>query len=153
MKKFAMLAGSAALLLTMVTGVMASRRHGDEVSIRNYARVTNDVETKADSGDNEISGRVVRRGRIETGNASATSDVFSDVNTTSLGCGCADDLTIRNNARVRNDVDTRADSGDNEIHGHYVGGGVIDTGRAHAEGLVTNYVNSTLVGGESSDPE
>jgi len=148
MKKLAALVGSAALLLSMTGVVMAHRRGGDDVSIRNYGRVTNDIETRADSGDNSIGGKLVRGGRIETGKVEAYSDIFTDVNSTVLGCGCTDDLSIRNYGKVRNDVETKADSGDNSIHGRWVSGGKIDTGKAFAGTVVETIVNFTMVAGE-----
>ena len=151
MKKFAALAGSAVLLLSMAGPAFASYwffGSDDDVSIRNYGRVTNDVETRADSGDNSIGGKFVWGGRIRTGDALAGSEVGNDVNSTVLGCGCLDgDLTIHNYGRVYNDVDTKADSGDNSIHGMLVGGGSIGTGGATAGSLVQSSVNFTMVGG------
>jgi hypothetical protein len=151
MKKFAALAGSAVMLLSMASTTFAFFPFfgSDDVSIRNYGRVTNDVETRADSGDNSIGGMFVGGGRITTGNALATSSVLNDVNSTVLGCGCLDgDLTIHNYGRVYNDVDTKADTGDNSIHGFVVHGGSIRTGGASAGSLVQNSVNFTMVGTE-----
>ena len=61
------------------------------------------------------------------------------------------DTRVRNYARVTNDVDVDADSGDNEVHGMFVHGGSIRTGSALAGGLVTNLVNTTITGGEAEE--
>ena len=151
MKKFAALAGSAVLLLSMAGPAFASHwffGSDDDVSIRNYGRVTNDVETRADSGDNSIGGMFVSGGRINTGAVAAGASLYTDVNSTVLGCGCLDgDLTIHNYGRVYNDVDTKADSGDNSIHGFVVHGGSIRTGGATAGSVLDTIVNFTMVGG------
>ena len=154
MKKVASLVGAGALLFGMVGSAFALDFHhffGSDTRVRNYARVTNDVDVDADSGDNEIGGKFVFGGRIRTGEATAVGDVFNDVNYTELGCGCDGDLSIRNRARVRNEVDVDADSGDNEVHGMFVHGGSIHTGGAMAGSLVTNLVNTTIMGGEAEE--
>jgi len=150
MKKVASLLGAGALLFGMVGSAFAFDFHhffGSDTRVRNYARVTNDVDVDADSGDNEIGGKFVFGGRIRTGDATAGAEVLNDVNYTELGCGCDGDLS----ARVRNDVDVDADSGDNEVHGMFVHGGSIRTGSALAGGLVTNLVNTTITGGEAEE--
>ncbi|KKU10297.1 MAG: hypothetical protein UX13_C0015G0006 [Candidatus Woesebacteria bacterium GW2011_GWB1_45_5] len=149
MKKIASLVGAGALLFSMVAPSFAFFDFlSDDISIRNYGRVSNDIEVEAETGDNEISGFKVFGGRIRTGDAFAVADVSNLVNTTSLDCGCLDgDLTVRNYGRVYNDVDVEAETGDNEIHGFWVFGGSINTGGAEAAGLVTNIVNTTTTGG------
>jgi len=57
-----------------------------------------------------------------------------------------DDVDIDNHAYVRNTVITKADTGDNSIGGKLVFGGDINTGDAEALGIVTNAVNTTVVG-------
>lgn len=149
MKKIASLVGAGAMILGMAVPAFAYVHHhsSDDTSVRNYARETNDVEVKADSGDNEIHGKYVRGGRILTGLADAYSELVNVVNTNDLNNG-GDDLTVRNYARVRNNVEVRADSGDNEIGGKYVRGGKIDTGDALAASVIDNTVNTTLTGSD-----
>lgn len=123
------------------------RWSSDDISIRNYARVSNDIEVEATTGDNEIEGFGIRGGRISTGTATAYGTLKNDVNYNEIGCDCTDgDLTVRNTARVRNELEVKAESGDNEIEGFMVGGGRIRTGTAYADGLVENFVNTNVVG-------
>lgn len=149
-------AGSAAALMLSATAVPAFASHwqwnnDDDVNITNWASVKNYVTTKADTGDNSISGKYVFGGAIDTGKAVAGTEVLNVVNDTTLDCGCLDgDLTIKNSAVVKNYVYTKADTGDNSISGKVVGGGDIDTGDATAGSLVQNIVNTTLVGDDGS---
>lgn len=148
-KKLAAVAASAALLLSATVPVFAHRRSDDDLVITNRnTRVTNEIEVKANTGGNEVTGghRHHGGGTIDTGSATiARVDVLSDVNNSTVtGCNCFDDVTITNTrTRVRNDVEVKANSGYNEVRGR----GDIDTGSARVEQvLVTNYVNTTLVG-------
>lgn len=146
-KKFAAAGASAVLFLSAATPAFAFWWNSDDVTVGNRAYVRNTVITKADSGDNSIHGKYVWGGKILTGDASAGADVFNQVNTVDLGCGCLDgDLTVWNKAYVKNFVYTKADSGDNEIHGKVVAGGRIWTGDAAAGAIVTNIVNTTVSG-------
>lgn len=155
MKKIAALVGSAALLFSMTGGVFATvlpwfppfPMSEDEATVKNYARVKNVVDTNSNTGFNSISGGFVWGGTIYTGPAGALSDVSNVVNANSLGCGCYDDLYIKNKARVRNYVTTDANSGFNSVSGGFVKGGVIGTGAAGAESWVSNVVNTNMVGG------
>jgi len=155
MKKFAALAGSAALLFSMAGGVFAFfpifPLQEDEATVKNYAKVKNEVETKAYTGYNEIGGKFVFGGKIKTGEAWALSAVSNTVNTNSLGCGCYDDLYIKNKASVRNEVLTKSVSGYNEIGGMMVKGGYIRSGSAGAESYIDNVVNTNLVGSEAGE--
>jgi len=150
MKKIASLMGAGALVLAMAIPAFAYDRHqrfSDDTRLSNYARVTNEVEVVADSGDNEIDGFFVTRGRISTGTATALGDVLTEANYNKIGCNdCNGDLSVRNRASVRNEVEVRADSGDNEIDGGFVGGGRIRTGAARGDGIVTTTVNTNIVG-------
>ncbi|WKZ26051.1 MAG: hypothetical protein QY322_01935 [bacterium] len=138
---------SGALVMMFVVPVMAyHRRSSDDTSVRNYGRVTNNVEVKADSGDNSISGKYVGGGRILTGIADAMSTLVNVVNTNDLGCGCDGDLSVKNMARVRNNVEVKADSGDNSISGKYVRRGMIGTGDAIATSVIESTVNTTVTG-------
>ena len=56
-----------------------------DVDIHNRARVGTRIYNKADSGDNEVHGKVVCGGRIRTGAATATSMVDNLVNTNIVG--------------------------------------------------------------------
>ena len=121
----------------------------DGIDIDNHAKVFTKVYTKADSGDNYINGSMVFGGKIVTGAASATSDLYTDVNSSMLGCyKCDGDVDIDNHARVYTKVYTKADSGDNYINGMCVGGGKITTGATNARSIVDSVVNFTLIGME-----
>jgi len=156
-KKLAIAASAGALFLSTASPAFGFFPFfsNDELVIRNTnTTVTNLVTTKADTGDNSIHGKMVFGGSIKTGDAWAESGVQNSVNFTSVeGCGCFDDVTIRNrDTSVLNDVYTRADSGDNSIHGMIVGGfhssgARIRTGDAGASALVMSDVNTTIVGG------
>ena len=146
LKKLIAGAVGAGLVLTMA-GAALALSWSDDVETSNFAVVKNVVITKADTGDNEIHGKVVGGGRITTGAATAVADVYNQVNTTEVGCGCLDgDVETHNFGVVKNFVVTKADTGDNEISGKYVFGGKIRTGDAGAMSLVTNVVNTTVVG-------
>ena len=120
----------------------------DDLTISNWGMVSNDVFTKADSGDNSIGGAFVNGGTIDTGNVTAVAQLTNNVNSSLVaGCNCFDDVTIRNGGMVFNDIYTKAYSGDNSIHGMFVGGGLIDSGNAEAGSIIENVVNFTLVGG------
>ena len=149
MKKLAALAGSAALLFSMTGSAFAIYFpffSQDEATIKNYAYVKNEVETKAFTGFNEITGGFVWGGDIYTGDAQAVAGVSNIVNANSLGCGCYDDLYLKNKARVRNEVETKAFTGFNTINGGFVKGGLIDAGAAGALSTVSNVVNTNVVG-------
>jgi hypothetical protein len=86
-------------------------------------------------------------GEILTGTAIASGSVLNDLNYNELGCGCYDDLYIKNKASVWNSVTTKANTGGNDLGGMWVGGGLIDTGDAGATSAIENIVNTNLVGG------
>lgn len=151
MKKLIGIAAGAGLVLTMTGAALAHR--SDDLLIKNTdTDVKNYVTTKADSGDNEIHGMIVggffSAPKIRTGAALASTVLSNEVNTTvAEGCGCFDDVTVKNrDTYVKNMITTKADSGDNEIHGKFVSGGKIYTGSATAGLSLSNIVNFTLLG-------
>ena len=156
MKKIAALAGAGALLLSLAgpafgcsifDGWTNCGGGSDDVTIHNKARVCTSVTTKADSGDNDIHGKYVWGGKIKTGLADATTWVKTQVNYNEVACpGCEGDVDIWNKAKVKTRVYTKADSGDNDIHGKCVGGAKIKTGGATAYSDVMSLVNFNLVG-------
>lgn len=119
--------------------------------------VTNDVLTLANTGFNGIFAEDVNGGSITTGNATAVSGVSNVVNTNVVDlCGCFDFddgdgalVFIKNeNTNVDNNVWTIANTGVNGIFASDdVNGGSIGTGNAVAAGVVTNVVNTNVVGG------
>ncbi len=122
----------------------------------NDAKVTNNVNVSASTGDNKIV--AVKgggnSGDISTGDATAFSTVENYVNdnTTkvSASCrrGCTADIKVinKNDARVRNTVDVSASTGGNGIVAVKGGGnsGDIRTGDAYADSLVVNVVNTNV---------
>jgi hypothetical protein len=154
LKKLIAGAAGAGLVLTMAGAALAFGWWNDELTVKNTdTTVKNYVTTKADSGDNEIHGKYVGGwfgggAKINTGDATAVTALDNVVNYTEVeGCGCFDDVTVKNrDTMLKNMVYTKADSGDNEIHGKYVKAGKINTGTATAVATLTNMVNFTMVG-------
>lgn len=150
-KKIAALAGAGVLLASMAGPALGCFGWwcdwSDEIGISNSATVTNIVGTVANTGHNDMGGKFVWGGGIDTGNATAGSGVINQVNWNEVGCDCVDgDITIGNRASVLNLVDTRANTGHNHLGGMCVGGGLIDTGNAGATSLVDNFINTNIVG-------
>lgn len=161
-KKIAITAAAGAIMLGAAVPAFAN---GDcewpwwcgsdlDLDIDNDAHVTNNVDTTANTGFNYIGGEydeVVVDGLIDTGNASALSVVWNDVNTNIVDlCDCLGDfhdvdIDIDNDAHVENNVNTTANTGFNGIGGVVVGG-TIDTGNADSAGVVSNFVNTNVVG-------
>jgi len=162
-KRLATVGAAGALLLASAVPVLASDRHhrsNDELNINqgNLAIVVNDVDNTADTGDNSIGGRHSGgSGRIVTGDALADVLVQTTANensaTVDVRCDCFDDVSVNqgNLAFVWNDVDNKADTGDNSVsggsssrHHHKSGGSVIRTGDATAIGTVQTLVNRNV---------
>lgn len=143
MKKLAAVGVGAAMFLATTVPVFAS------VNIFNGAEVINDILTAATTGGNFVTGEVVGGGAIDTGNATAGTQVDNDVNANDVDqwnwdCDCHD-VSITNEAGVLNIVATLADTGGNTIGGGLVDGGQIDTGNAGSASVVTNVVNTNVV--------
>lgn len=143
----------AGAMLAAASPVGAIWWGSDDAYVKNAdTYVKNVVETKADTGDNTIHGKYVggwfAMPKISTGDADAYAQLSNAVNLTTLaGCGCFDDVTVKNwDTTVKNYVTTKADTGDNSISGYKVFGGKIKTGNAVAGSLVENVVNMTMIG-------
>jgi len=157
MKKTITLTAVAALMLVLAAGSASAnnyrrynsnRNNDSKLMVSNMARVTNEVETEAETGENALYGKYVRGGRIVTGSANAASVLTNDVNRTEAGCDCYDNVKVRNRASVDNYLETEADSGDNEISARRsLRGGMIRTGNAGAASDVMNVVNTVMLGG------
>jgi len=152
-KKIAITAAAAGVMLSAAMPALANGDGGFLlVKIKNWAKVKNIVITTANTGGNDIHGKIVVGGDIDTGDAFAGADVSNTVNTNLVDlCDCLDGdgaaiVKIKNGAKVKNVVITTANTGDNSIHGKVVVGGDIDTGEAGAGALVTNVVNTNVVG-------
>ena len=135
----------------------------------NEAKIKNDVDANANSGDNRADRNTGGDVSVETGNASVDVDLKTAANSNSalisshggtgsvslkiLGNGDSRDndidldldhsvlLTQANFASVKNDVDANANSGDNRAKRNTGGDVTIDTGDAHAGVEVDNMVN------------
>ena len=139
-KKIIAIAAAGTMLALAAGPAFGSRWHhsSDDVTIINRASVRNKTVTIANTG------LVMGGGR--TGNARAVAYVSNDVNFTEVGCGCLDgDLTVNNRASVKNKTVTIANTG--LVMGGRRRGGRGGTGNAVADSVVTNAVNTTVVGG------
>lgn len=157
MKKLLMILPAFALVFAFAASADAwARRSSDDdlnVSNSNVARINQDVDADAETGENRTS-----RGDITTGRADALADALVDVNRNEAvvraACNCYDDVTVRNTNRlyVEQDVDADADTGDNVIMSRYSdrhshGGSDIETGEAvsSAYGDIVGNVNVVRV--------
>ncbi len=156
MKKLAVAAAGAALLLAVVAPAFADEHHdsSSSLTIKNESDLTNNVKTIANTGWNfggsahgdsltldEHHGH--ESGSILTGDALALAEVDNIVNTNDVsGCGCFKKVEIKNESDLTNNVLTVANTGRN-----FGGGSSISTGDAGAQALVTNVVNTNVVGG------
>src|SRR3989338_6777550 len=164
MKKIIAIATIAAFVLSATT---ASAFHwsSSDITVKNSnsAVVVNDVDSKADTGDNYAGGAdggnggnsgainnnngsdvensstgnggnggaagADSGGTVVTGNAGSEAGVMNVVNSNDTkvktDCGCKGDITVRNRNRafVANDVDSKADTGDNVAKGADGGNG------------------------------
>jgi len=144
-KKIIAAGAGAAVVLSMAVPAFA---WFDGPVIINKAKVKNKVVTVANTGLNRInSGDEVEGGKIKTGQALSWGEVNNAVNTNGVDCGC--EGLIVNKAKVKNKVYTIANTGANSINADEdVDGGRIRTGKADATSVVTNVVNTNVVGGE-----
>ena len=151
-KKIAITAAAAGVMLSAALPAFANGDGFLLVKIKNWAKVKNVVVTTANTGGNDIHGKIVVGGDIDTGNADAGALVTNTVNSNLVDlCDCLDGdgaaiVKIKNGAKVKNVVITTANTGDNSIHGKVVVGGDINTGDAGAGALVDNVVNTNIVG-------
>lgn len=136
----------------------------------NDTHVRNDVEAKAETGNNDANDNVGGGVSLKTGNVNSTVNLSTTANANLAevtggdsnkgvisafinGNGADSDNTIKldvenrtkidqdNDAHVDNDVDVKAETGDNDVN-HNVGGAVdVITGNADATVAVDNLVN------------
>jgi len=141
---------------------------GTWVAQDNVAIVRNDVEVRADSGDNSVDDSTGGDVKIDTGEAKATATITTSLNANVafvaggnggalelkiLGNGSDSDNEIdvelsanttlfqNNFAKVLNDVYVKADSGDNSVDDSTGGSVEIDTGAATAGATVDTMAN------------
>jgi len=139
----------------------------------NKAKVKNNVETTANTGDNEIKGE--ENSSIETGDATAISNTVNVINSNIIGENWLIaminiygewrgdlivpgkdlltlssteeydliDITNENKAEVENNIETTANTGENVIKGGDESN--IATGDAYADSQTLNYVNQNII--------
>ncbi len=147
-KKLAAVGVGAAMFLATAVPVFA-------LDIFNWADVTNEVNTSANTGGNTINSwwGGLFNNSIHTGAAGAGSQVNNVVNTNTVKspCGCLGETIITNGAGVLNMVNTSANTGENVINTwndneSLLGINSITTGPALSQAAVTNIVNTNTVG-------
>lgn len=160
MKKLAYAATAVATLFAFATPAVANdwwTPPQDTLEVKNiHTDTTNMVLTLGNSGLNFTSG-----GDVTTGKAEAIASVSNSVNFTGIaGCGCFDDIHIGNyGTDTNNYIFTVANSGLNftsEVKHDYKpslygggwsqGGSDVRTGAAYAKSVITNDINTTVVG-------
>ncbi len=152
------------------------------VNQNNTANVTNNIKTKADTGDNKANYNTGGNVEISTGNAGVTASVSNNLNSNvaEVDCCAANDTDVtisgngsksdnkvglvnsnttkvnqKNVANVTNDVDAKADTGDNKAGANTGGDVVITTGKAVVNVDVDTVANSNVArvgSGNSATP-
>ncbi|MEK7166577.1 MAG: hypothetical protein AAB874_07250 [Patescibacteria group bacterium] len=147
------------------------------VNQTNTANVKNDIDAKANTGDNSADDNTGGDINIDTGEAKALVEVSNKLNSNEaqVDCGgCPADVNVEvsgngtysqpdvnlaltnttwvtqdNTANVENDVEVKANSGDNDADDNTGGNTSIDTGKATAWAGVENTLNANVahVGG------
>ena len=148
--------------------VTVNNTNTTSVTQNNTANVTNTVKTDADTGDNKANYNTGGNVGIQTGDAEVKANVSNTLNSNQAqvnccaaagtdvkisGNGAKSDNTVKlgntnlnsvtqnNNAKVTNDVDADAETGDNDANFNTGGDVVIMTGDAKAKVDVDNSVN------------
>lgn len=155
---------------------LVSQTNTTTVSQSNTANVTNNVDADAKTGNNDANFNTGGQVVIGTGNATTDVNVSNNLNRNAASVDCCDagDTNVEvsgngadsnnevgltatntnvvsqgNNAKVRNDIDTDADTGGNDAYSNTGGDVAIVTG--HAKAMVdvntTANVNSAQIGG------
>lgn len=139
--------------------------------VQNYAILSNDVVSIADTGSNTIEGSM--EATIDTGNAISIVSLLNQVNFTIEGStlyfvtinifgkltgniilpefsalescnNCGMSISTENQATVNNNIDSEANTGENGII--YSESGVIETGEAASVVNLTNFLNTNIFG-------
>lgn len=140
--------------------------------VHNYAYLSNDIVSIANTGANNTSGPGLTEAQIGTGNAISLVSLLNKVNFTLVGstlhvvtinifghlngniilpdiqklsgCNtCGMSIDINNTANVKNTVDSHAITGENTITS---GTGTITTGDAQSTVNLTNIINTNIIG-------
>lgn len=152
------------------------------VNQNNTANVTNNIKTKADTGDNKANYNTGGNIGIQTGKADVTANVSNNLNSNIAEVDCCAasgaNVEVKNNgadsdnkvglvntntttlnqknvANVTNDVDVDADTGNNKAGGNNGGDVVIKTGKAKVNVDVNTVANSNVAkvgNGQSATP-
>ncbi len=148
-----------------------TQEHTNTLAQQNSANVNNDVNAKANSGDNSAVSNTGGHTTVISGDASTTSDVKTTANANVAMIGGAGEgangmvsasidkngensdnsvaLTLANtnsiwqinNATVDNDVTAKAESGDNNANGNTGGNVGVGSGDATVNSMIDNTVN------------
>jgi hypothetical protein len=132
------------------------------VEVENDAKIKNDLDLNADTGENEAEDNH-GDGEVTTGNATLSADVSSEANSAEISVkapsACNDCLTdvrgdvkvessikleVVNDAYILNDLDLKANTGDNKAKDN-CGDGTVSTGSAALSANVSNSVNSAKI--------
>lgn len=139
------------------------------VSQNNTANISNNVNVKSNTGDNKAEDNTGGDVSIKTGDSDASVSVSNTANSNQAsvsGCcpagtnvkisgngsdsdndatvetGNAVALTQNNNANIRNNVDVKSETGDNEAEDNTYGDVAIETGDADSSVTIANMANS-----------
>ncbi len=150
----------------------------NEVHQENNAEVKNDVEAKAESGDNETNDNSGDKNEIKTGEAATETVVTNSGNTNEAEIGCCPtdnsakivdngsgtdnqinanqnsttNVSQDNKAKITNNISVNANTGDNEASGNN-GDVNITTGNVKVTaGIINKDINSSYVSGSGGKP-
>jgi hypothetical protein len=128
MKKILMTLPAFALALALAAPVSATwRSSNDELNVtsRNSANVTNNVDSWSSTGRNSVRGgsgdSTILTGLADSFAKSGTEANYNATDLRGAGCNCFDDVTVRssNRATVTNNVSAESKTGGNVISGGY----------------------------------
>ncbi len=149
--------------------IKTEQKNKTEVYQTNNADIENDIEAKANTGDNEVEDNTGGNSEVRTGDAQASVTIgnLANANAASIGggnnqgsisaliTGNGSDsknkidleheqsilLVQDNNADIENDIEAKANTGDNEVEDNTGGDVTVDTGNATTDVTVDNAVN------------
>jgi hypothetical protein len=151
-KKIAITAAAGAIMLSSAVPAFAFfPMPSNDVNIKNFAFVTNNVKTSAEVSGNYVSG-FMGGAKLRVGSVDAVSSVTNNVNSSYIDtCNTCSlfggDTSISNNAFVTNKVNTSAEVEHNYVSAKMFGSAKLSVGDVGAAGIVSNVVNTTMIGG------
>jgi len=151
------------------SGIAVEQGGSTQVQQTNNTVITNNIDVKADTGDNEAEDNTGGEVSVESGNASATVSVTNVANQNTANvesCDCEEDVTVtiegngtdsdngvelglghstsvvqNNQAVLYNNVEVDAKTGDNKAEDNTGGDVSVDSGDADATVSVSNMAN------------